>query len=664
MSSTETKTITSRFYLVVLGMFVFACLLVYKLFVIQFSEGDYYRDLAQQRTVKNFVLQPSRGNIYADDESLLATTVPRYEIRWDAKVPSEKLFQEHKDSLAILLGALFEKPSSFYLQKLQRARTKKNRYLLVGRNLNYSTYKKIKGFPLFSKSSMRGGLIVESRLTRENPIGKIAERTIGYEQKDPSGNYLRVGLEGAYGQYLKGENGRRLKQKIANGQWKPINDNNEKEPTEGYDVYTTININMQDIAHHALLAQLEKFEADHGSVVVMETKTGNIKAISNLGRTSKGKYYEKLNYAIGEAHEPGSTFKLMAMIAALEDKVIHSDDLVDTTGGELTFFKKYKVRDSKKGGYGMLTASKAFELSSNTGIVKMIYDNYKNKPSKFIDRLYNMGLHKPLGLPFKGEALPKIPYPTDADWDGLDLPWMAFGYGVLMTPLQTLTFYNAVANGGEMVKPKFIDRISSFGEEPVKHFNKEVINPSICSQETLKQVQKMMFNVVDKKWGTAHKIKDKNFSIAGKTGTCQVDYTKEETQYVSSFVGYFPAEAPQYSCIVVIHRPNKNIGYYGATVAAPVFKEIALNIFNTTAQRVVVPNQNLATQEFTFDKLEQTLVDQIIPNVKGMQAMDALMLLERLGLKVQLKGKGKVVRQSIKQGSKVKSNQQILLELS
>ena len=463
---------------------------------------------------------------------------------------------------------------------------------------------------------------------------------------------------------MKGENGRRLKQKIANGQWKPINDNNEKEPTEGYDVYTTININMQDIAHHALLAQLEKFEADHGSVVVMETKTGNIKAISNLGRTSKGKYYEKLNYAIGEAHEPGSTFKLMAMIAALEDKVIRADDLVDTTGGELTFYRKYKVRDSKKGGYGLLTASKAFELSSNTGIVKMIYDNYKNKPSKFVDRLYNMGLHKPLGLPFKGEALPKIPYPTDADWDGLDLPWMAFGYGVLMTPLQTLTFYNAVANGGEMVKPKFIDRISSFGEEPVKHFTKEVINPSICSKETLKQVQKMMFNVVDKKWGTAHEIKDKNFSIAGKTGTCQVDYTKEETQYVSSFVGYFPAEAPQYSCIVVIHRPNKNIGYYGATVAAPVFKEIALNIFNTTAQRVVVPNQNLATKEFAFDKLEQTLVDQIIPNVMGMQAMDALMLLERLGLKVQLKGKGKVVRQSIKQGSKVKSNQQILLELS
>ena len=517
---------------------------------------------------------------------------------------------------------------------------------------------------MFNKSSLQGGLIVESRLARENPIGKIAERTIGYEKRDPSGNYLRVGLEGAFGQYLKGENGRRLKQKIANGQWKPINDNNEKEPTEGFDVHTTLNINMQDIAHHALLGQLEKYEADHGSVVVMETKTGNIKAISNLGRTSKGKYYEKLNYAIGEAHEPGSTFKLMGIIAALEDGVIDQNDLVDTTGGELTFYKKYKVRDSKKGGYGMLTVSKAFEVSSNTGIVKIIHDNYKKNPSKFVDRLYNMGLNKPLGLPFKGEALPKIPYPTDSDWDGLDLPWMAFGYGVLMTPLQTLTFYNAIANDGEMVKPKFIDRISNFGEFPVKVFEKEVINSSICSQETLEKVKKMMFNVVDKKWGTAHKIKDKKFSIAGKTGTCQVDYTKDETQYVASFVGYFPADAPKYSCIVVIHRPNKALGYYGADVAAPVFKEIALKIFNATPVEVLLPDLNLANHEINQSKIEQILVDQVIPNVKGMPGMDALMVLERLGLKVKLKGKGKVFKQSLKHGSKVKSNQQILLELS
>jgi cell division protein FtsI (penicillin-binding protein 3) len=275
-----------------------------------------------------------------------------------------------------------------------------------------------------------------------------------------------------------------------------------------------------------------------------------------------------------------------------------------------------------------------------------------------------MGLHKPLGLPFKGEAIPKIPYPTDSDWDGLDLPWMAFGYGVLMTPLQTLTFYNAIANGGEMVKPKFIDRISNFGETPVKYFEKEVLNPSICSQETLQTVQKMMLNVVDKKWGTGYRIKDENFSIAGKTGTCQVDYTTEETQYVSSFVGYFPADEPKYSCIVVIHRPNKNIGYYGATVAAPVFKEIALNIYNSTPKEIKVPELRFTETEDLLEDEYKLITEEVIPNLKGMPAMDALMLLERMGLKVELKGTGKVIRQSIKKGSKVKVKQQILLELS
>ncbi len=657
----EIKKIRNRFYLVLLGLFLFSVVLIVKLFIIQISEGEHYRKLAEQRTVKNFVLQSSRGNIYSDNESLLATTVPRYEVRWDSKVPSDKVFDTHKDSLSIALGRFFKKPSSYYLQKLKKARNQKNRYLLIGKNLTYSEYKKIKSFPLFNLSSFKGGIIIESRASRENPIGKIAERTIGYERKDKNNNYVRVGLEGAYGQYLKGENGRRLKQKIANGQWKPINDNNEKEPTQGYDIFTTININMQDVAHHALLSQLNKYEADHGSVIIMETKTGNIKAISNLGRTSEGKYYEKLNYAIGESHEPGSTFKLMVMIAALEDKAIDVDDLVDTTGGELTFYKKYKVRDSKKGGYGIITAAKAFEVSSNTGIVKMIYDKYKNNPSKIVDRLYNMGLDKPLGLQLKGEGIPKIPHPTDKDWDGLDLPWMAFGYGVSMTPLQTLTFYNAIANGGEMVKPKFIERISNFGEAPTQYFKKEIIRPSICSQETLKKVQKMMFNVVDKKWGTAYAIKDKNFSMAGKTGTCQVDYSKEETQYISSFVGYFPVEDPKYSCIVVIHRPNKKLGYYGVTVAAPVFKEIALNIYNTTPKEIEIPSL-----ELTLNKAEikETNQSNRVPNVKGMPGMDALLVLERMGLNVKIVGKGKVVRQSIKSGSQVKRRQEILLELS
>ena len=418
-------------------------------------------------------------------------------------------------------------------------------------------------------------------------------------------------------------------------------------------LYTTLDVNIQEIVHNTLLGQLEKFEAEHGTVVVMEVKTGEIKAIANLGRTVEGKYYEKLNYAVGEAHEPGSTFKLMAMIAALEDKVIDYNSLINTGKGELKFFGKYKVKDSKRGGHGIITASKAFEVSSNVGLVKIIYDNYKDNPKKFVDRLYNLGLNKTLGLPIKGEGIPKIPYPTDSNWDGLDLPWMAYGYGVAITPLQTLAFYNAIANDGEMVKPRFISQISNFGNLPTKVFSKQTLNPSVCSKETLNKVQQMLFNVVDKKWGTAFNIKDELLSMAGKTGTCQVDYTSEEVQYISSFVGYYPVENPKYSCIVVIHRPNKSIGYYGSTVAAPVFKTIAKKIFNDIPKKIEISYS-------AFTDLENNTV----PNVKGLNQKEAIKKLKNKGMTVKVKGKGIVKSQSIKPGSKIKNQQKIIIESS
>lgn len=584
------KQIMYRSYLLVFSLFIFSILLIGKLIHLQFSQGEKYRELASNRTLKNDILQPSMGNIYADDGSIMATSVARYEIRWDAAVPSKTIYQSNKNDLAKGLATIIDGDEDFILRNLDKAVSKQSRYLLIAKGLSYSEQKRIKKLPIFKLSSNKGGVIIEQKIFREHPLGKIAERTIGYEIQDKEGKFIRVGLEGAFGQYLKGEEGRRLKQKIAGGQWKPINDNNEKEPTEGFDIHTTINVNIQDIAHTALLEQLEKFEADHGCVVIIETSTGKVKAIANLGRTEVGTYYEKLNYALGEAHEPGSTFKLVSMIAALEDKIIDENTPIKTGNGELTFYGKYKVRDSKKGGYGTIPAGKVFEVSSNTGIVKIIHDNYKNNPKKFVNRLYNMGINKPLGLPIRGEGKPKIPYPNDSDWDGLDLPWMAYGYGVAMTPLQTLTFYNAIANNGEMVKPRFIEKIGVIGESPQQIFGKEILNPSICSQSTIEKVKNMMFNVVDKEWGTAHKIKDKDFTIAGKTGTCQVDYnrTGKEVQYISSFVGYFPAKQPEYSCIVVIHRPNKLLGYYGSTVAAPVFKKIAKKIYTATPKKVHV----------------------------------------------------------------------------
>ena len=661
------KKIMFRYYISLGFIVFFAFILIGKLLYIQIREGDYYRNISVNNTIKNFILEPSRGNIYSDDNSLLATTTPRYEIRWDSKVPSESNFQEKKVNLSKGLSKILGKSFHYYLNILNNARKEGNRYLLISKNLSYSKYKQIRGLPLFNLSSLKGGLIVESKEVRENPMGKICERTIGYEKKDPSGHYIRVGLEGAFSHFLKGQSGQRLKQKIANGQWKPINDNNEREPTQGYDIFSTINVNIQDITHHALLRQLEKYKADHGCAVVMKTNTGEIKSIVNLSKTRSGKYYEKFNYAVAESQEPGSTFKLMSVIATLENNNGISEKLIDTKNGEITFYEKYKVRDSKKGGYGKLRPSKAFEVSSNTGIVKMVYENFKNNPEKFVDRLYNMGLNEVLGLSIKGEGKPMIPYPGDKNWSGISLPWMAFGYGIKLTPLQILSFYNGIANGGEIVKPRFVYKIKSPGSSSIKTYEKEILNPSICSNITLSKVQKMMFNVIDKKWGTANKIKSSQLKMAGKTGTCQIDYTSEETQYVSSFVGYFPYEKPEYSCIVVVNKPNKEIGYYGGEVAAPVFKEIAEKLIVRTPKEIIVKSIN-HTSNFlkNYKQIENYKRNKrsVIPDFVGMPAMDAIVILEQMGLKFVLKGEGKVFNQSIKSGSKVDYNKKIILHLS
>ena len=656
------KKIMNRFYFVIFFMIIFSFVLMGKLIYIQVVEGEKYKIIASNQTVKNVVLQPSRGNIYSEYGSLMATSVAQYEVRWDSKVPSNSLYNNNKEKLAKDLSLILQTPYTKLYESLENARENNNRYMLIAKNLSYSKLKKIRSLPIFNLPSFKGGLIVEQQIKREHPLGKIAERTIGYEQKSLNGNYFRVGIEGAFGTYLRGEEGRRLKQRIANGQWKPINDVNEKEPTQGHDVYTTINLNIQDITHSALLEQLEKYKADHGTAVVMETKTGKIRAIVNLGRTSKGTYYEKLNYAVGELNEPGSTFKLISMIAALEDKAIDLEDLVDTGNGEITFYNKYKVRDVKKGGYGLIPASKVFELSSNVGMVNIVHNYYKDDPSKFVNRLYNMGVNKPLGVSIKGEPKPKIPYPSDKDWDGLDLPWMAYGYGLSMTPLQILSFYNAIANDGELLRPQFIEKITNAGEKPQKVFKKEIINPSICSEETLIKIKSMLFNVVDKKWGTANQIKDSLFNVAGKTGTCQLDYTKEEVQYISSFVGYFPAENPTYSCIVVIHRPDKSLGYYGSTVAAPVFKKIAKKIYISTPKNIIIKPSEI---RLSLNKAQNDKINNIeIPDLVGKTSLDAISIVEKLGLNFKIVGNGRVVKQSIKPGTKIKVGQLIVLEFS
>lgn len=668
MAITE-KNILHRIYLATLFLFLLAVAIVVQLVSIQVNHGKHYRTLAKEQTIKNFTIQPNRGNLYADDGSLLATSVTRYNIRFDALAPTETSFKENLKPFCDSLSRMFGKPSAEYRQLFNQARRNKNRYLLVARHLGYTEYDRIRSFPLFNKGAYKGGIITEQETHREHPLGSIAERSIGYERTDASGKTMTAGLEGAFGEYLRGKEGKRLKQKIAQGQWKPITDYNEVEPQDGYDVISTINISIQDIAHHALLEQLKKYKAAHGCAVVMEVKSGEVKAISNLGRTEDGDYYEDRNYAVWESHEPGSTFKLMALVAALEDKAIDTGAVVNTNGGILTFYNKYKVRDSRHGGYGRISLSKAFEVSSNTGVVRIVDSLYRKNPERFVNRLYNMGLNKKLDLSISGEGNPFIPHPNDKEhWSGISLQWMAYGYGVSLTPLQTLAFYNAIANNGELVKPRLIREVKEWNKT-IYQFNKEVLNPSICSQETIDKVKTMMKNVVAKKYGTGHSLYSPDFSIAGKTGTAQKDYKdKSKLNYISTFVGFFPADAPRYSCIVVIHEPDKSVGYYGADVSGPVFKSIAQRIYTNSPLTDTV--DNLEKLNARADKDYQTYHEKIrrgyntIPNVTGMSGMDAVSLLENLGLRVKIVGTGKVAAQSIKQGEKIQAHQTIVLQLS
>ena len=663
------KNILNRLYFVAACLLLFACAVLFKLVSIQVVDGDKYRALAEKRTAKIFTIAPNRGNLYSDDGSLLATSVSRYTIRFDAVTVTDNNFKANVKPLSEALAKMFGKSASHYQQVLRKAKENKNRYTLIARNLDYSEYIEIKKFPLFKKGPYKGGLIVEQKTVREHPLGKIAERSVGYENVDENGYYSGVGLERAFGEYLRGIEGKRLKQKIAKGQWKPIGMDNIIEPKDGYDLKSTIDINIQDIAHHALLGQLEKYKADHGCVIVMETKTGEVKAISNLGMTKGGKYYERLNYAIGESHEPGSTFKLMSMVAALEDKVIDTSTIIDTGKGRWKIYDR-TVRDSKYGGYGKISAAKAFEVSSNTAFAKIIHNGYKEKPGKFVERLMRMNLHQELGLPIKGEGKPVIRYPGDKGWSGISLAWMSHGYEVSMTPLQTLTFYNAIANDGEMVKPRMIKEIKEWNRT-IRKFDKQVINPSVCSKETAFKVQHMLKNVVEKKHGTGHRMYSPNFSMAGKTGTAQKNYrdkTSDKFGYISTFAGYFPADEPKYSCIVVIHEPDKSVGYYGADVSGPVFKSVAQKVYATSP--LVDEVDMFQTEDKNLDDAYQNYYAEAqkkykkMPNVKGMSGMDAISILENLGITVEVRGNGKVKKQSISQGTDINTVDKIILELS
>jgi len=697
----------TRSYVVYLAIALLGCAILGKAIYIQVVEGAYWREKAENLTTVYRDIEAVRGNIYSDDGSMMATSIPIYEVRMDLNADglTDEVFNGEIDSLSIDLADLFKNQSPLeWKRKLVSARQNGERYHLIKRNVKFHQMKALREFPIFERGRYKGGLIVLQQNKRERPFRMLAARTIGYDRE----GVAPVGLEGAYRAELGGVSGKRLMQKISGGLWMPINDENEVEPQDGYDVHSTINLNIQDVAENALLDQLKRHDADHGCVILMEVETGEIKAIANLSKDDDGDYYEYYNYAIGESAEPGSTFKLPSLIVALEDGYIDLNDSVDAGNGEAEFFGE-RMRDSKEGGYGKISVEDVFALSSNIGVMRLIEKYYANEPAKFIKGLRKLGLGDMVGLEIAGEGAPLIKDPSDKSWSLISYLWTSIGYEVKMTPMQILTFYNAIANDGTMVKPKFVRKITD-KSSTIKEFDSAVIEEKVCSDKTVKAARQLLEAVVDH--GTAKNLKNKNYSIAGKTGTARVaqssdGYTGYGTKitYQASFAGYFPADDPKYSCIVVVNAPNRSV-YYASHVAGPIFSEIADKIYATSIkihdelksteaitsttkipvsksgnQRdlqkvfagidVKVESDNLdnlwVVTQTGQDKVQmgrRSIVNNIVPNVLGMSAQDAVYLLENAGLKVQLRGRGMIKKQSVAPGEAVTRGQQITLELS
>jgi len=650
----EQKSILSRAFVVFIPLGLLTLAIFGKLIIIQFIEGPELRERAEREVIKEMRIEAERGNIYSADGKLLATSMPVYDLHFDPVSVEEELFYEELDNLCLKLSQFpGERSAAGWRTYIIQGLNKNNRYLALGEKLSYNQLQEIKNYPIFREGKYRGGLVIEQENHRKMPLGKIAERTIGRERE-----HFATGLEGAYSTYLQGKDGKRLKQKIGKGNWKPLNDLNEIEPIDGFDLVSTIDTRMQDITHHALLEMLEYQEADHGCAVVMDVKTGAIKAIANLGRTDKGTYFEKRNYAVWESTEPGSTFKLASVLALFEDGYADLNTPVDTENG-IFEYQGQKIKDSNGKGYGQTTLQVAFEKSSNVGIAKTVIDHYSQDPQRFIDRFYSIGLDRTLELPIKGEGKPRIPTVNDPDWSGISLPWISFGYETSFTPLQILSLYNAVANDGILVKPRFLKSVQEHGRD-IEIMETEILNPSICSPETLNKLQALLEGVVEN--GTARTGANSVCSMAGKTGTCQLNYWKSgPREYQASFAGYFPAHNPRYSCIVVVNKPQKD--YYGSNVAFPVFRKIAEGIFRNTPQEIQLKNKPLLAlldQEAQQEHLELGAEMPDLINALGATWISAF---ENAGYTVRISGAGRVVWQYPAPGAALSKKQLIELKL-
>lgn len=700
------KDILWRVYLCYLIIIAVAVCILIKIFFIQQVEGHYWTSMSDSLHERYVTIPASRGTIFSADGRMLSTSIPYFDIRMDFRADglidhNGKKFYENVDSLAYCLSKLFgDKSKSQYKNILVKGYKSKDRYFLLKKNLSFEQYAQLRNFPLFRLGRNNSGMVAEQNEKRINPFGILAKRSIGLWRD----NAPNIGLEATYNQYLKGTNGKRLMQRIAGGTYIPL-EGYEIEPENGKDVVTNLDVNIQDIAETALYREMVSNEATHGTCIVMEVKTGKIKAIANLGRQPDGSYAENFNYGVGFATEPGSVFKLATMISLLDDNDLTINDHVDMGNGSYRYGKRI-MHDAESHRSGYVTVAEAFEMSSNVGISKLAYKFYENDPQRYIDHLKKLHLNEKTGIDLLGEAHPLVKNTNNKTWSATTLPWMSIGYEVLETPLKILTLYNAVANNGKMMKPYLVSSIEQYGKV-IKQFEPTAVIDKICKDSTLVQLHSILNGVVSSKEGTAHTALDNPyFKIAGKTGTALMANGSRgyaDKIYQATFVGYFPADHPMYSCIVTIKNKPHAARIYGASVAAPVFGEVAHKLYALSFQKEIPQNQRPAldsalqiksgstmglktilttlnlpintaatTQPYTnavpsasgIALQPVNITKGLVPDVRGMGLKDALYILESSGLKVKIEGKGKVVNQSIAPGQPVMNNNTIDIQLS
>ena len=698
------RDILWRVYLSFIGVMLLSFVVLGRAFYIQQVEGDYWRSMSDSMHQKFIPLEAERGTIYSEDGQMLSTSVPYFDIYMDLvadglREKKGKRFKENVDSFSVALAGYFkDKTAAQYKKELKQAYNEGNRYFLIRKGLTFEEYKTFRAFPLARLGRNKSGVIAEVKSKRLNPFGMLAKRTIGLARS----NAQNVGIERTYDTLLKGTSGKRLVRFISGGAAVPVN-GYEIEPEMGNDIITTIDIQMQDIVESALMKMMVQSEAQYGTCLVMETSTGKIKAIANLGRDKKGAYGELLNYAL-QTTEPGSTIKLATLLAVLDHGTSTINEMVEIGSTGNSYVGVRNVTDAERAPKPVMSLKECFAHSSNVGMSKVAYKAFAAEPDLYKNYLKKFHLDKRSGIDLLGEEAPVL-LKLKRNKEGLHAMITAsFGYAIEVSPLHTLMLYNAVANGGKMMKPYLVNSVKSNGVT-VKEFEPTVLDEQICKPGVIKAARECMEAVTTE--GTAKDVfKDFPFSVAGKTGTAHVaggDVKYYDGIYQASFAGYFPADQPEFTCIVVIKTKPHAAMHYGGQLAAPVFKEIATKLYAQFVQGKkampyhLVPDSSFYTYAgFTpdikniFDRLNLKPVDSIgihhwssvyhnqykpvvkgnpvtkslMPDVSNMTIKDALYLLENMNVKVIVKGRGRVVAQDVTPGTAINKNQSVTLLLN